>query len=72
MVRRRAAQAARPRAGRRRARAVPHAVTGCADCSVEEKEEIAQEEKERQLRELSDSTGVHSSQAKIKVIGING
>jgi hypothetical protein len=39
---------------------------------AEEKEEIAQEEKERQLRELSDSTGVHSSQAKIKVIGING
>ena len=38
----------------------------------EEKEEIEQEEQERQLREFTDSTGVHSSQAKIKVIGING
>ena len=31
-----------------------------------------EEEKERQLQELADSTGVHSSQAKIKVIGLNG
>lgn len=36
-----------------------------------EEEEI-EEEKQRQLQELADSTGVHSSQAKIKVIGING
>lgn len=39
---------------------------------LEEKEEEIEEEKERQLQELADSTGVHSSQAKIKVIGLNG
>ena len=39
----------------------------------EEQAEIKQEEeKERQLQELADSTGVHSSQAKIKVVGLNG
>ena len=41
----------------------------------EEQAEIkqeAEEEKERQLQELADSTGVHSSQAKIKVVGLNG
>ena len=42
----------------------------------EEQAEIkqeAEEEKERQqLHELADSTGVHSSQAKIKVVGLNG